>query len=159
MSTRKKHTVNTRRRVFLRLMRRLFFLAVVMILSGCLPDFLKDDKTEVATILQRKMYDRSADSLRTLMETNDKTVTFFCDRIERLLEKTEGGISIDDALDREIVASYPERIYAVKVRLCIERTTKQYFVDRNKFNLLRVGVITKFVMNSKETAIDSLIAY
>ena len=142
-----------------RMTARPLLLVLVIILPSCFPDFLKDDKTEVATILERAIYDQSGGASRILMKTDDETTTFYSDTMEHLIRARDGRVSIDDSLDEEIVARYPRRVYVVRVRLCIEKTTKQFVVDRKEFNLLRVGVITKFVMNQDETAIDSLIAY
>ena len=161
---RHNHDLIDNTHLLFRMATRLFLIAVavspmVLASSGCFPDFLKDDKTEVATILERAICDRIQNTSHVLMKTDDRSVTYYSDVMGRLVKTTAGRVSIDDSLDSKILAAYPERVYVVKVRLCIEQTTKKYLVDRNTFNLLRVGVITKFVMNESETAIDSLIAY
>lgn len=152
---------NNRRKTarVIRLIGEFLLLSAALQLVGCLPGFLKDDKTEVATTIERSVVDLAEDPPRHLLDTNDDILTFHSEPIEKLLGPADGRLVINDMADAAIRKLFPQRAYVVKVRLCIERSTKTFIVDREGFNALRVGVIAKFVMNSNETAIDSLIAY
>ena len=134
-------------------------LSATLLLLDCIPGFLKDDKIEVATTIERSIVDKGVDPARVLLETDDHNLVFHSEPIENLFGSFDGRLVVDEAADGAVRQLYPQRAYAVKVRLCIERTTRTFLVDRDAFNALRVGVIAKFVMNPNETAIDSLIAY
>lgn len=139
--------------------RRLAAVLIGLLIASCTPGLFKDDHIEVGTVLARNVLALTARDTLRLVGADADAIAFFSDQVAETVVITDGHVTLSDTAAAALQETYDDLEYRVTVRLCIRRTTEEYRLDREAFNLLRIGVIAKFRLNPEETAIDSLIAY
>ena len=140
-------------------MAPIIIIYIVLLLSGCVPGIDKEDRIEVGTIVSKTVFGIQAGESVSLINADLNKISFHNRDIENLVDTGPDSVTISQAAENQLNDIYSQITYKVKVRLCIQRSVEEYIVDREFFNSLRLGVISKFIYSLDGNSIDSLIAY
>lgn len=138
---------------------RISAIMLAVLIASCTPSVFKDDHIEVGTILSKEVLGITPLDTVCLVNATTDGFSYLTSDVAGLVSASADNVILSPEADAALRQTYADIVYRVNSRLCIRRTTEGYLIDREPFNLLRIGVIAKFKLNPENTAIDSLIAY
>ena len=112
----------------------------------------------VGSVLQKTVVGLDGGESVIILQSNSSGISVEDPSCGQIFPEDSENLQINESLETELKARYPEIRYIVRMRLCTVDEIREYRVSREDFNRLDIGMVAKYeVYRSERDVIKRII--